>query len=197
MGLNNNMDRPTYVNISKGRLFTKEKDKLPVYFTDIDGTITGVSFEENDFKGDKFEIVKFKISDNGDNYILQMRTDSGYFRGLCNSLKSGIPTERVNITPSYKEIDDKPQSTCFVKQYGKVLKHTYTKDKQGDFPQVEVVTFKGKTQYDGSAQIEFWKRWLNSLNFKHEIIADAPMPQTDNKQEKTFIEVDESSDLPF
>lgn len=193
MGLNNNTDRPTYVNISKGRLFTKEKDKLPVYFTDIDGTITGISFEENEYKGDKFEIVKVSLIDNGDKYVLQMRTDSGYFRTFVNSLKMGNPTERLNIAPSYKEVDEKPQATIFVKQYGKPLKHFYTKEKQGDLPQMESVTFKGKVQWDATKQIEFWKKWLLSIRFTHEAIAGTPTPLVPIDE----INSDSESDLPF
>lgn len=196
MGLNNSAGAATFVNISKGRLYTKEKDKAPNYFTDIDGTITNVSFEERDFRGDKFEIAKFVLADNNDKFILQMRTDSGYFRGLCNSLKTGDPTDRINIAPSYKEIDDKPQSTCFVKQYGKVLKHAYAKDRMGDLPPVDIVTFKGKTQYDGSNQVEFWKKWLLSIKFNHPVLAGAPTPLV-NADLDNINNKDLADDLPF
>ena len=200
MGLNNNDNRATFVNISEGRLYTKEKgDKERNYFTDIDGTITRVEFKDEEYQGQKFEVAKITLVDNDDRFILQMRTDSGYFRGFCNSLKSSPnPTERINIAPSSKEKDGKPQTTCFVKQYGRALKHAHTKDNMGDLPQVNKVTFKGKEQWDATEQIEYWKKWLSSIKWEHEMIASATTPQQKIERQKTVDTFTEAADdLPF
>lgn len=200
MGLNNNDNRATFVNISEGRLYTKEKgDKERSYFTDIDGTITKVEFKNEEYQGQHFEITKIHLVDKEDKYILQMRTDSGYFRGFCNSLKSSPnPTEKINIAPSSKEKDGKPQTTCFVKQYGRALKHAHTQANPGDLPQVKAVEFKGKTQWDGTEQIAYWKKWLSGIQWEHEFIASSSTPQqtTERKQtEETYVSAPD--DLPF
>lgn len=199
MGLNNNDNRATFVNISNGQLYTKEKDKERQYFTDIDGTITKVEFKDEEYQGQHFEVAKITLIDKDDRYILQMRTDSGYFRGFCNSLKSSPnPTEKINIAPSSKEKDGKPQTTCFVKQYGRPLKHAHTKDNPGDLPQVKEVTFKGKTQWDGTDQINYWKNWLINIKWEHELIASAPTPQQAVEREKVKEEyMSAADDLPF
>jgi len=199
MALNNNDNRATFVNISNGQLYTKEKDKERQYFTDIDGTITKVEFKDEEYQGQNFEVAKITLVDKDDRYILQMRTDSGYFRGFCNSLKSSPnPTEKINIAPSSKEKDGKPQTTCFVKQYGRALKHAHTLNNMGDLPQVTKVTFKGKDQWDGTEQIAYWKKWLSSINWDHEIVAGATTIQEKAAAQNTVDSfVDAADDLPF
>ena len=198
MGLNNNEGKITYVNISSGRLYTKEKDKQPVYFTDIDGTITKVDFKMEEYQGKHFEVARISLVDKDDKYILQMRVDSGYFRGFCNSPKTGDPLSKINIAPSYKEKDGKPQTTCFVKQNGKALKHAHTLENMGDLPKVNQVTFKGKTEWDGTEQINYWKNWLTGIKWEHEFIAGAKTPLEEIKREKIADSfVDAANDLPF
>lgn len=199
MGLNNNEGKLTFVNISNGRLYTKAKDQQPVYYTDIDGTIIKVDFAQEEYQGKQFEVAKFTMTDRGEKFVLQMRVDSGYFRGFCNSLRTGDPTMPINVTPSYKEKDGKPQTTCFIKQFGKTLKFSFTKDNMGDLPPVEQVTFKGQTQWDGSKQLEYWKKWLQSIQFTHEaVIEDERKELSTPSPAKTFTDDDMPQDgLPF
>lgn len=165
MGLQTNSNRGTFVNIKEGKLYTKEKDKDPVFFDSISGTITGVNFKEEEYQGKTYEKCELQLVDGDDRFILAMRVDSGYFRGFVNSLKSGNPTKPLEISPSSKLVNDRPQTTCFVKQNGTPLKHAYTRDNPGDLPQLESVTFKGQQMWDSTKQTEFWKNWLNGIDF--------------------------------
>lgn len=194
MGLEVNTGKLIFVNIKEGRLYVKPKDSEVQFFDALSGTITKVEFANEEFNGSKFERAKFTIVDGEDRYLLQLRTDSGYFRGLCNSLRTGHPTEPIRISASYKEDNGKPQTTCFVQQYGQTLKHSFTKANPGDLPQLEQITFKGQTAWDGTKQIEYWKNWLKSINWTHEAV----VPKT------VKVEIPEASaviepidDLPF
>lgn len=192
MGLEKNTGKMTFVNISNGRLYTKEKNEQPEYFGSIDGIISEVKFKEEEYEGKKYEKAEIILFDGEERFCLGMRTDSGYFRGFCNSLKTGNPTGRMKISPSYKVKDEKPQTTCFVQQNGKALKHAYTLDNIGDLPPVQQVQFKGKIQYDGTAQIKFWKDWLSSIRF------DNPQEQIDNNVPDHEQEEEQLDDgLPF
>ena len=170
MGLEVSNGKVTFVNIKEGKLYTKAKGEEPVYFNAISGVINGVKFEKETYQGKDYEKALITLTDNGERYILQMNTESGYFRGFCNSLKSGDPKLAVRISPSSKVENDKPKTTCFVSQNGKALKHAYTINNMGNLPQVEKVTFKGKDQWDGTKQIEFWKNWLLSINFDNTLM---------------------------
>lgn len=203
--LENNSARLIYLNISKGVL-TYKKDGVKQTTGAVSGIITAVNFKIENYQGVDYEQCGITIVDGEEKYQLQMNSDSGYFRGFCNFLKSGSPTERVKLAPNYKEVDGKKKSTCFVEQDGKALKAFHTKDNPGDYPQMEKVTFKGKDQWDGSNQITYWKNWLGSIKWKGENeavlmttnvtevkVADGPKsthpgnPNTDNTND----------DLPF
>jgi hypothetical protein len=190
-GLQKNQNlNATYVNIKEGSLVTKTKDGILETYDSLEGVMEKVEFITEEYEGKKIEKAKFYVNAIGDLYILQIKTNSGYFRGLCNSLASSpTPKDMLKIVPSLKKDDKgKPKSTCFVGQNGKFLKHAFTKDNMGNLPDLEKVTFKGEVQYDNSKQIEFWKNWLSDLyNSNQTIINNAVIDEDDE-----YID-----DLPF
>jgi hypothetical protein len=181
----------TYVNIKEGSLVVKTKDGILETYDSLGGVIEKVEFLTEDYEGKKIEKVKFHINSIGELFILQIKTNSGYFRGLCNSLASATaPKEMLKIVPSLKK-DDKgrPKSTCFVEQNGKFLKHAFTKDNMGILPDLDKVTFKGEVQYDNTKQIEFWKNWLFETYNANSIVLEN---NTIDEDEDEFVD-----DLPF
>lgn len=183
-----------FVNIRDGKLVVKNKDGQMESYASIKGTIFKVEFIEEEFKGKKYEKAKIFLKSDGQNYILQMRTDSGYFRGFCNSLKSSVsPKSEMTISPNSKDGENgKSQTTCFISQDGKFLKHFFTKDFSGDendfLPPLEKIEFKGEFHYDNTKQIEYWKKWLSSKFQEQEQNQDTP-------PDSLFEENDD--DLPF
>lgn len=194
MGLEKNQGKLIFVNIKEGKLYTKPKDGEIQFFDKLSGTITKVEFAEDEYQGNKYEKAKFLMVDGDDKFLFQVRTDSGYFRGLCNKLKTGDPAKPLKISASYKVENEKPQTTCFVEQNGKSLKHAFTKDNPGDFPQLEKISFKGNDMWDGTKQIQYWKDWLLSIKFDHEAIAGTPTSFDEVKPEDI---TEPLSDLPF
>lgn len=196
MGLENNTGNGTFVNISKGKLYTKKKNEDAVFFDAISGVITGVQFKKDEYEGKPYEKAEITLVDGDEKFILTMRVDSGYFRGFCNSLKSGSPTERVRIAPFTKEEDGKTSTTCFVSQNNQALKHFHTKDNLGDLPELKRVRFKGQDVWDGTEQIDYWKKWLSDIQWKHELMADAAEPVKAYRPTPKEVE-DVKDDLPF
>lgn len=178
-----------YVNIREGRLVVKQSDGTFKQYMSIEGQIKKVTFVEQDYEGQKIEKAKFNIASHGEMVVIQMKTDSGYFRGLCNSLKSSSnPKDLLEIQPHFSKSDGKPKTTCFVSQKGVALKHFFTKDKLGDLPPLETHEFKGQTHYDGTKQIEYWKKWLTET-FNEEMPPPPPAPVSEVSQAL--------DDLPF
>ncbi len=201
MALGNNSGKLTFVNVKQGKLYIKPKDEEAQFFDFLEGTITKVDFSQESYNGQDYERANIVMVDGDDKYLLQLRTDSGYFRGFANSLRSGNPTDKIKVTPYYKEENGKPSTTCFVQQYGKILKHYFTRDNPGDYPQLEQVDFKGKTMWDGSKQIEYWKKWFASLQFENEFIASstashASLDISSNRSTQSYNE-EIKDDLPF
>lgn len=197
MSLEINSGKGTFVNVKEGKLYTKEKGKEPQFFDAISGVIVGVGFKKDEYQGKPYEKMELTIMDGEERYILQMRTDSGYFRGFCNSLKTGNPTERVRIAPSSKIVEDKPQTTCFVSQNNQPLKHAFTLANPGELPPMEKVNFKGQQFWDGSKQIDYWKNWLTSIQWQHPLLASEKQPQEINRHEPIAAEETYEDDLPF
>jgi hypothetical protein len=190
-GLQKNQNlNATYVNIKEGALVTKTKDGVLESYDSLEGIIEKVEFITEEYEGKKIEKAKFFVNAIGELYILQIKTNSGYFRGLCNSLASATaPKDMLKIVPSLKKDDKgKPKSTCFVVQNGKFLKHAFTKENMGELPDLDKITFKGEVQYDNTKQIDFWKTFLNDIyNLSLKSF------QTDNTEDdETYID-----DLPF
>jgi hypothetical protein len=193
MGLENGSKKLSYLNISNGKLVYKENGSEEKKTADsVFGVIKKVEFCDDEYNGQSFNKAKIVISDGGEiDYLLQMRTDSGYFRGLCNSLRSGNPLESIKISPSAKEVNGKKQITCFVQQDGKWLKHFFNKDNNGDLPILEKVSFKGKDIYDGTAQVNYWKEWL------FETYNNANSTEQVNPEEHSIDSFESDNDIPF
>lgn len=189
-GLQKNQNNGMFVNIKEGSLVIKGKDGNMETYDSLEGIIEKVEFLVEEYEGKKIEKVKFFVNAVGEVYILQIKTNSGYFRGLCNSLRSSSnPKSMVKIVPSLKKDEKgKPKSTCFVGQNGTTLKHAFTKDNMGDLPDLEKVTFKGEIHYDNTKQIEYWKNWLFSVYNNTVLNSDSVADDTDEE----FID-----DLPF
>lgn len=187
----NQANNATYVNIKEGALVVKTKDAILESYDSLEGIIEKVEFLTELYEGKNVEKAKFFVNAIGDLFILQVKTNSGYFRGLCNSLASSTtPKDMLKIVPSFKKDDKgKPKSTCFVGQNGKFLKHAFTKENMGELPDLDKVTFKGEVQYDNTKQIEFWKNWLNNVyNTTNRIVVTSDVEDGDDE----FID-----DLPF
>lgn len=198
MGLETYDGNLTFVNISKGKLYTKKKGEDPVFFDSISGVITGVQFKMDEYEKKPYEKAELTIVDGDDKFVLAMRVDSGYFRGFCNAVKSGTPTEKVKISPFMKDEDGKTSTTCFVNQNGAAPKHYHTKDNVGGLPELKRVRVRGQDVWDGTEQIEYWKNWLKNIQWKHELIADAKQPiKTQQPVNNASSIVEPIDDLPF
>lgn len=196
MALNNSAGNLTYVNISKGSLIIKNANKQAESYTDITGKIYSIKFKMDRYNDNDFEVAQIFLIDKENRYCLQMRTDSGYFRTLCNSLKSGVTYEEVNLRPYIENKDGKTKTVIFVKQNDKTLKHFHTQQNMGELPTIRKVTFKGKEQWDGSDQIEYWKNWLLSQRWFQLSNQDSKPEKVDKaKNEDDLLEIPD--DMPF
>jgi len=196
MGLHNKK-KGIFVNLSNGKFAIKSGENIE-YYDSLSGRILSVSFRMREFKGATYETATFEIADNVDVYLLEMRTDSGYFRSMTNSLKSGDPKKLVNLNAFSKQVDGKSRTGMFVNQGGKTLKHAHTKDNPNGMPLIEYVIFKGKEEMDNTKQIQFFKDWLSSIQFEKDE-DDTPTkefsddePPTNHKEESLSVD-----DLPF
>lgn len=183
----------TFVNVSEGKLYIKPKGEEKKFFDSLSGTISKIEFETDEYEGKKYEVCKVFISDGDDTFCLKMRVLSGYFRDFANSIKTGNPTEKLRIMPSYKD----EKASMFIQQNNEWLKRYSTKDHPMDVPKLKQVKFRGEVQWDGSEQTEYWKKWLLSLKFTHPVMVEAKTPLVTESEVDDINDPEEGNDLPF
>ena len=164
MGLSNTTGGITYLNLKEGKFARKNANGDIELFDAVDGLITSIEFQDDEYNGTKFRKLKLVLEDEGQKYLVQVRTDSGYYRGLTNAIANGDIKQPVKLIASSKLGDNgKPQTTIFVQQNGKALKWKWSKDNMGDLPQLEKVKVKGQMVYDNSKQLEYFENFWKSL----------------------------------
>jgi hypothetical protein len=177
MGLSNTSGGITYLNLKEGKFARKSANGDIDLFDAVDGLITSVEFQNDEYNGTKFRKLKVVLEDEGQKYLVQVRTDSGYYRGLTNSIANADISQPVKLIANSKTGDNgKPQTTIFVNQNGKALKWKWSKDNQGELPELEKVKVKGQMVYDNSKQLEFFEKFWTGLikSEKPTIEEDAP-----------------------
>jgi hypothetical protein len=177
MGLSNNTGSITYLNMKQGKFARKNANGDIELFDSVSGVIKDVRFENDEYQGSKFRKLLLTLEDAGTKYLVQVRTDSGYFRGLTNSIANADVSQEVKLIANSKTGDNgKPQTTIFVNQNGKAMKWKWSKDNQGELPELEKVKVKGQYVYDNSKQLEFFEKfWTNIVKTeKPTIEEDAP-----------------------
>lgn len=182
MGLSNNTGSITYLNMKGGKFAKKNADGNIQLFDAVDGIIVGVEFKDDEYNGTKFRKLLLTLDDNGERFLVQVRTDSGYFRGLTNAVANADVTQNVKLVASSKTGDNgKPQTTIFVSQHGKALKWKWSKDNPGELPALQKVKVKGQDVYDNTKQLEFFEAFWKSLP-----VAAAPV-----------VDLADDGDVPF
>jgi len=175
MGLSNNTGSITYLNLKEGKFARKNANGDIELFDAVDGLITSVEFHDDEYQGTKFRKLKLVLEDEGQKYLVQVRTDSGYYRGLTNSIANADVSQPVKLISSSKTGENgKPQTTIFVNQNGKALKWKWSKDNPGDLPELEKVKVKGQFVYDNSKQLEYFEKFCKTLFTSKPTEEDSP-----------------------
>jgi len=174
MGLSNNTGSITYLNMKQGKFARKNANGDIELFDSVSGIIKAAEFKDDEYQGSKFRKLLLTIEDNGTKYLIQVRTDSGYFRGLTNSIANADVSQEVRLIANSKTGDNgKPQTTIFVNQNGKALKWKWSKDNPGELPELEKVKVKGQYVYDNSKQLEFFEKfWTKLVQTEKQIIEE-------------------------
>lgn len=172
MALGDNQGGFKYLNIRNGKVSYKEKGAAEYTDNDfVEGIITGIKFEDREFKGKRYVEASIIIVDGDEKYHLQMSTSSGYFTQFCNALRTGDVKKKVKITPWLTDDGERKRSGVFINQDGKALKWYSTKDNPQDVPNLEKVEFDGETKWSSLKQRTYWIEWLKSINWTGEATA--------------------------
>lgn len=200
MGLGNNSGKIIFVNIKKGKLAIK-KDNEAHLFEHLEGMLTDIEIRDEEYQGEKYKKLCLKINDRGEDFLLQMRLDSGYGRAFCKIILNVDLKQPMKISPNFTEKDGKQSGSLFINQNGKALKWYFTKDNPGDLPPMKEITFKGKTVWDNTDQQNYFIHMLlervraNLIPASHSIVS-GPATEFNHVPDASEV-ITPIDDLPF
>jgi hypothetical protein len=208
MALEENEGRKIYLNIKEGRIHYKDPKTGEKKDTGtVSGVITGCQINQKEWEGKKYEEASLTIVDGTEKYILQLSLNKGYFRAFVNQMKSGDPTQRVKIAPSYKVEGTVKNGSMFIEQNGKSLPWYSKKGDMKDVPPGEPVEIDGEVKISRTKQMNYWKEWLNSVKWGSEFEASSITPMPNHEAKATAHSNvnnqvdnplgDDNEDLPF
>ena len=144
-----------------------------ILFKHAYGRIVGISYKMDEWNGTEFERVLVHLVHDDERWILSMRTDSQYFRTMCNYLVTagaqGVLYESLRFAPTMNEKAGKKYSALYISHGDKFL-HAYYRtgkpfginDKHiAGLPDPNTIEIGGRTVYDFTPQVEFYKAFLS------------------------------------
>lgn len=158
---------PVYWASIKAGKFEIYKDGQKFTAGRIAGRIVGQYMKDDAYEGRKFRICLLHTAYDSERCIIAVRTDSGYFRTLCNYLTSAQRIGKANSTfifsPSYKEDNGKKIAALFLQDADSQhwYKAAHTKETQ-TLPQPRQVQINGATVWDWSPVVEFYERFMTA-----------------------------------
>lgn len=223
MGLGNSQ-HAVYLQIVDGKIARRYKVEMPgltkartnsvgkiiheQFFDHLSGYIADIQRQPN--KDPKFgDSLVITIVDGEDRYLLQTMIDSGYARAFLRLLPNVDFSKRTTLIPSMKlEDGGHKKVTLFVTQQGVSggLKHHFTFNDPKGMPPAKEREWKGKTEYDYTAQIKFlFDYFEQNLRPKlkgtsatlQDIPQNKPANATPDKSSLSISDADYDDDLPF
>jgi hypothetical protein len=204
MALENSSGTFTYLGVFQGKLTQRVKEGTEcaverttkpkngegkkiweLVYDKLSGRLTAIEFKESDFGKE----IHFVISDGPEKYKLQLPFSSGVAKSLIMRLPNCDLSKDIEI---HTGLDTKKDKTfSYVSQDGQTVKMKWTKDNPGDLPPMVQIEFKGKLQWDDTAQLKYLDGMLINdilpkLGIKPTTIISDELP-----------EVEPSNDLPF
>jgi hypothetical protein len=174
MGLNNNQSSSIYLQISNGKLVRSFSSPTPKsvsrtnkvgkevheeFYDSLTGYVKGISTKETEYG--KFWVIN--VNDGESDYTLSTNYSGGYAVSFLKAIPNADLSRVMTITPKIMVDGDKRNSVMFINQDGKGLKHYWTKDNQGQLPNLEKIKIKGKDTWDDTKRLEYLENFVKDL----------------------------------
>lgn len=147
--------RKTYLNIKDGKIAVKKPDGAQALYDFIEGSLTGITKQPREFKGETVLYWYFDLEgEGGETYSLGLHYNSGVAKSILNSLASADTLGRIKIETYQKD----EYTKASVYNNGEKLSWKYT-----ELPPVETVTVGGKAVKDDSKRMELFEEIASEL----------------------------------
>ena len=133
------------------RVNKNNKTVFEKYYDAFTGKLVGIKTQEGEYGKNWL----FSFKDKEDVYNLQLGYSNNYAVNLIKMLPNVDLSKEMKVSPKSEVKDGKTQTTLFINQDGKPVKHAYTKDNPNGIPQWEQITVKGVKVWDNTKQMLF------------------------------------------
>jgi hypothetical protein len=139
----------------------------------------------------------FCFRDKEDTYNLQLGYSNGYSIALLKMLPNVDVTREFKVSPKSETVDGKIQTSLFINQDGKPIKHAYTKAEPNGLPQWEQVTVKGELVWDSTKQLQFLENMIKTQVLPK--LETVPVSQADKEfnEYNNPVATTDSDEIPF
>ena len=174
MGLQNN-ERGNFISIFNGKITqrvpegtagsvtrTNKIGKIVTerYFDSFTGKLIGI----NPMDGTYGKQWYFSFKDKGEVYILTMGYDSSIALAFLAMLPNVDLSKEIKVSASVTQNNKGGENTSiFINQDGKAIKHAYTKENPNGLPPWKAVTINGNTLWDKSEPLAFLENMVNTI----------------------------------
>jgi hypothetical protein len=128
------------------------------------GRIRGVAYKMDEWNGQAYELCLVHLTHDGERWILSLRTDSQYFRSMCNYLYTaeslGVLGDPLRFAPVITEANGKNYSHLYISHGDKYLRGYFGKNAGQGLPAPLKIDVAGRTVYDFSPITTFYKEFL-------------------------------------
>lgn len=207
-----NRESAIYLSIRNGKVYRYSKtqqegtvtitnkngeDRFYFVYDYVDGIVTSIKTKKDSFAGQEKTFLVVTLSDEGENFSIEIDIQSNYFQSFANAVINGDVNQTFKLIPTLKEVDGKKNTGMIIMQNGQALKWKYTKDAPGDMPNI-VITKNKKGEVvdvDRDERNNFLftqlDNWLSGA-----VTGKSSMPQPTSLIEDDSDELD-TNDLPF
>ena len=208
----NNYDGSKYFNIIGGKFTQRVAEGTPDAVNRINKEGKSVwELQHDSFTGKLVDIKTqdgaygknwlFCFRDKEDTYNLQLGYSNGYSVALLKMLPNIDVTKEFKVSPKSETVDGKIQTSLFINQDGKPIKHAYTKAEPNGLPQWEQITVKGQQVWDSTKQLVFLENMVNSTILPKlggtTVSAESDKANKDFDEFNNPVTTEGDSDLPF
>jgi hypothetical protein len=208
-----NREQKNYISIHEGKILQRTNAPKETsiqrgsYYYDkydfVEGVIVGLGTRQREYEGVPYLEQYVDLQDGNETMQLQFRVESNYFRAFAKQIKNVDLSKPVVIQPQETvDKEGKKNRNLWLNQNGEGVGFFYKKDDMKDCPEVVAKTTKKggieKTEYDNSAQIDFFLNLLNT-EIQGQLVTPAAAAMTSQPIDPEFEDQvpDSDGDLPF
>ena len=189
-----------YVKLKDGKLFLSTDKENSTPYDELEGRIVDIGTKKDTFEGTVIERI-YVVMDSGDGelYNLSFNIDGSYASSFMNFVRGVNFSEPLTLKPVARtEIKDGKEIkrlSILIEQDGKFMKAYHTKDNPNGLPPMQKVTVSGKTMWDKTDMINFYKEVIANV-LKPALTGASPVT-TAAPSTVDFVEDVNDDDLPF